>query len=40
MDAWYDIISVACDIMEQHKGDVRTIWIRPPITYASVVHSI
>ena len=22
-----------------HKGDVRTIWIRSPITYASMVHS-
>jgi hypothetical protein len=39
MDAWYYRISVACDTMEWHKGDVRTIWISFPITYASVVHS-
>ena len=26
--------------MEQHKGDVRTIWIRSPVTYDDgVVHS-
>ena len=25
--------------MEWHKGDVRTIWICSPVTYASVVHS-
>jgi hypothetical protein len=25
--------------MEQHKGDVRTIWIRSPDTYDGVVHS-
>jgi hypothetical protein len=25
--------------MEWHKGDVRTIWIRSPVTYASMVHS-
>ena len=39
MDAWYYRISVACDTMEQHKGDVRTIWICSPVTYTSVVHS-
>jgi hypothetical protein len=39
MDAWYCRISVACDIMEEHKGDARTIWIRSPITYIGVVHS-
>ena len=39
MDAWYCRISVACDIMESHKGVVRTIWKRSPVTYASVVHS-
>jgi hypothetical protein len=39
MDVWYCRISVACDIMEWHKGDVRIIWIRSPVTYASVVHS-
>jgi hypothetical protein len=26
--------------MEYHKGDVRTIRNRSPITYASVVHSM
>ena len=25
--------------MEQHKGDVRMVWFRSPVTYASVVHS-
>ena len=25
--------------MESHQGDVRTIWIRSPVTCASVVHS-
>ena len=40
MDAWYYRIRVACDTMECHKGDVRTIWIRSPVTYISVVHSI
>ena len=25
--------------MEYHKGDVRTLWIRSPVTYANVVHS-
>ena len=25
MDAWYYRLSVACDIMESHKGDLRTI---------------
>jgi hypothetical protein len=39
MDAWYYGINLTCDIMEQHKGDVRTIWIRSPITYIGVVHS-
>ena len=39
MDVWCYRISVACDIMEYHKGDVRRIWIRSPITYASVVYS-
>jgi hypothetical protein len=38
-DAWYYGIGVACGIMEYYKGDVRTIWSRAPITYASVVHS-
>jgi hypothetical protein len=26
-------------LWNNRKGDVRTIWIRSPITYASVVHS-
>jgi hypothetical protein len=39
MDAWYYRFSVACDIMEQHGGDVRTIWIHSHVTYASVVHT-
>jgi len=38
-DAWYYRSSVACDTMERHKGDVRTILIRSPVTYGSVVHS-
>ena len=36
MDVWYYRISVAYDIMEQHKGDVRIIWIRPHVTYTSL----
>ena len=39
MDAWYYRISIACDIMEYRKRDVRAIWIRSPITYVSVIHS-
>jgi hypothetical protein len=39
MDVWYYRISVACDIMKWHKGDVKTIWIHYPVTYASVVPS-
>ena len=39
ISAWYYRNSVACGIIEWHKGDVRTIWICSPITYASVVHS-
>jgi hypothetical protein len=39
MDAWYYRISLACNIIEEHKGDVRTIWVHSPITYASVAHS-
>jgi hypothetical protein len=26
--------------MESHKGDVKTIRIRSPVTYASVAHSM
>ena len=32
-------IRVACDSMESHKGDVRTIWIDSSVTYTIVVHS-
>ena len=39
MDAWYYRNCVACDIMEWHKGDVMTFWIRSPVTYTCVVHS-
>ena len=39
MDVWCYRISVACDIMIYHKGDVMIIWNRSPVTHASVVHS-
>ena len=39
MDAWYYRNSVACDVMESHIGDMRTLQIRSPITYNSMVHS-